>query len=72
MEHIIGLKEFREHVNVFARQVAKGKTFVVVRRSRPLFKIAPLSDETEPWEPIADFTKIKKGGVALHEILARL
>lgn len=72
MTHIIGLKELRENVDAYVSRVKKGKSFVVVRRSRPVFKISPVSEEPESWEPVIDFTRIKKGGVRLEDLLSRL
>ena len=71
MANIIGLRELRENVAVYAAQVAKGKSFVVVKQSKPLFKISPV-DEEENWETVIDFTKIKKGGVPIEEIVAAI
>lgn len=71
MQNIIGLRQLRENVGEYAAQVAKGKSFVVVRQSKPLFKISPV-DEEENWETVIDFTKIKKGGVDIKDILKNL
>jgi len=68
---IIGLKQLREHADTYISQVQKGKSFIVVRRSRPVFKISSPQEE-ELWEHVVNFTKIKKGGIALEEVLARL
>lgn len=70
MDNIIGVKELRENLETYVKQANKGKSFIVVRRSKPLFKISPLDDEGQ-WETI-DFTRIKKGGVRIEEILSRL
>lgn len=70
MRNIIGLKALRENMERYAKKVAAGETFIIFKQSKPLFKIAPLEDER--WEEAADFTKIKKGGVDIDEILARL
>jgi len=69
MEKIIGLKELRYNIDKYADEVKKGKTLIVVRRSKPLFKISPPEEE---WEEVVDFTKIKKGGVDIQDILSRL
>lgn len=70
---IIGLKELRENAEKYISEVKRGKSFIVVRRSKPIFKIAPpFEGEDGLWESIADFTKIKKGGVSLRDIIARL
>lgn len=71
MANIIGLRELRENVAEYAKAVAKGKSFVVVKQSKPLFKISPV-DEDESWEQVIDFTKIKKGGVSVENIIAAI
>lgn len=68
---IIGLKELRQNVNTYISRVKKGDSFIVIKRSRPIFKISPLTDEAK-WEPVIDFTRIKKGGVKIEELLSRL
>jgi prevent-host-death family protein len=72
MEKIIGLRDLRNNVGEYAKAVAKGESFIVVRQSKPLFKISPIDNKEENWEEVIDFTKIKKGGVELNELLARL
>lgn len=70
---IIGLKELRQNTENYIKAIEKkGDTFVVVRRSRPVFKIAPINEEDENWETVVDFTKIRKGGVDLNDLLSRL
>lgn len=69
---IIGLKELREKTEDYIKAVEKrGDSFVVVRRSKPVFKIAPVAEE-EKWETVVDFTKVKKGGIKLQNLLSRL
>ena len=69
---IIGLKELRENIENYVSQVKKGKSFVVVRKSRPVFKISPVEEDEGLWETVVDFTRIKKGGVSISDLLARL
>lgn len=69
---IVGLKELRENIQTYIAQIEQGKSFTVVRRSRPIFTISPPDQETGQWEPVIDFTKIKKGGVKIDDLLARL
>jgi len=71
-QSIVGVKELRENLEKYIMEIEKGKSFTVVRRSRPVFSIGPILDDESEWETIADFTKVKKGGVPLKEILARL
>ena len=70
---IIGLKELRENMNNYISQVKKGRSFVVVRKSKPVFKLTPLDmwGDEGVWEKVVDFTKIKKGGVLLADILSK-
>ena len=65
----VGLKEFRQDVEKYAKKAMEGEV-VVFKRSHPLFRVAPLDEE--PWEEVIDFTKIKRGGVDLDELLARI
>lgn len=71
---IIGLKELRENMDSYISQVEKGKSFVVVRKSKPVFKLMPLDEwgDGGMWEKVVDFTKIKKGGVPLTDILSKI
>ena len=68
---IVGLKELRENIDTYIAEVRKGKSFVVVRKSRPIFKIVP-SELEEQWETVADFTRINKHGVSASVILKEL
>jgi prevent-host-death family protein len=54
MMTIIGLKELSQNAGKIADRVAKGETFTVVKRSKPVFSIVPTSNgsnlaETEKW-----------------------
>lgn len=74
MENLVGLKELRQNMDSYVRKVQKGQSFVVLKQSKPLFRIVPLDiwgDEGE-WETLIDFTKIRKGGIAAEELLKRL
>ena len=70
MENIVTLKNLRENMQDYAQKVQKGYSFIVFKRSKPLFKISPI--ETGAWEEVIDFTKLKKGGINLKELLQRL
>lgn len=65
----VGLKEFRQDVEKYAKKAMESEV-VVFKRSRPLFRVAPLYEE--PWEEVIDFTKMRKGGIDLDELLGRL
>jgi len=69
---IVGLKELRENIETYLSEVKKGKSFIVVRRSKPVLKISSPEDEPELWERVVDFTKMKKKGVSIKKLLSRL
>lgn len=71
---IIGLKELRENMDNYISQVGKGKSFVVVRKSKPVFKLTPLDawGDEGVWEKVVDFTKIKKGGILIGDVLSKM
>jgi len=71
MENIVGLKELRQNIDKYIAQINKGKDFIVLRRSKPLFRLVP-PDREEDWEEVVDFTRIRKGGMPLNEIISRL
>ncbi len=42
-------------------------------KSKPVFKLSPLNiEEDSEWETLIDFTKIKKGGIKIQDMLSRL
>lgn len=71
---IVGLKELRENMDDYISQIRRGRSFVVVRKSKPVFKLAPLDEwgDEGTWERVIDFTKIRKNGVSAKDILAKL
>jgi len=68
--NVIKLKDLRENMIKYSEMIQNGESFVVFKRSKPLFKIVPVEDEK--WEEVVDFTKIQKGGVDIKEVLKRL
>ena len=70
MENIVGLKEFRMNVEKYARTAQAGTPVIVMRRSKPLFRISPMEEEN--WEVVADFTDVRRGGINIKEIISRL
>ncbi len=67
----ISLKELREQFPKYIEAISKGQSFTVVKRSRPIFQLNPISDEGS-WQTIVDFKEINKDGVSADEILAAL
>ncbi|MFA5173137.1 MAG: type II toxin-antitoxin system prevent-host-death family antitoxin [Candidatus Paceibacterota bacterium] len=72
MKNIVGLKELRNNIDSYISKIEKGESFTIVRRSKPVFKISPVSGDDEKWETVIDFTKIGKKGISLEKILSRL
>jgi len=70
MNNVITLKDFRENVAKYAERVENGDSLIIMKRSRPLFRIAPVDEGV--WEEVIDFTKVKRGGIKIEDLLARL
>jgi antitoxin (DNA-binding transcriptional repressor) of toxin-antitoxin stability system len=68
MDNLIGLKDLRLNMNKYVNEVKAGKSFIVLKQSKAIFKLTPI-DEDENWEEVVNFAKIKKGGVNLNELL---
>lgn len=71
MNNIVNLKELRENMAKYTERIEKGDSFIVMKRSKPLFRISPV-DEDEGWETVIDFTNYRKGGIPASELLNRL
>ncbi len=67
----VSLKELREQFPKYIEAIANGQSFTVVKRSKPIFQINPISDEGS-WQTIVDFTEIDKLGVSADDILTQL
>jgi len=72
MDKIIGLKELRKNLPVYEKKISAGASFVVVKKSKPIFRISPVEENETLWEEVINFTKIQKGGVSIDELLKRL
>jgi len=71
MDNIVNLKELRENMAKYSKRVEKGDSFIVMKRSKPLFRISPV-DEEEGWETVIDFTKYQKGGMPADQVIKAL
>lgn len=69
MTSIIGFKDLRLNANKYINAIARGRSFTVVRRSKPIFNIIPVDEwgDEGKWETVADFTKFKKDGVLMED-----
>lgn len=70
MENIVALKDLRLNMDTYIRKVNTGQSFIVLKKNKPIFKLEPINAGS--WEEVIDFTKIRKGGVSIDEILKRL
>jgi len=71
MENLIALKDLRLNMEKYVQKIKTGQSFIVLKQSKPIFRVAPI-EKDEKWEEVIDFTKILKGGVNIDELLARL
>lgn len=64
----------RENTESYIAQVEKGKSFIVVRKSKPIFTISPVDSWGDDglWETVVDFNEVKKGGVDAKLVLDSL
>ncbi|MFA6414825.1 MAG: type II toxin-antitoxin system prevent-host-death family antitoxin [Candidatus Paceibacterota bacterium] len=71
---IIGLKDLRENMSTYIKHAEEGKSFTVVRRSRPIFKLVPVDEwgDEGAWETVLDFRKINPRGVPVDDVIASL
>lgn len=71
IDSTVSLKVLREQFPKYIEEIAKGKSFTVVKRSRPIFQINPVNDEGS-WSTIADLTEINEEGVLADDVLKAL
>ena len=68
-EQIIGFKEFRLDADKYIKAVDKGESFLIVKRSKPVFRIEPVG---ELWETIGDFANKSGRGISATKLLSAL
>ncbi len=70
--NLVGLKELRVNLDKYIKDVERGSSFTVLRRSKPVFRMAPVdAGESEvEWGTIFDADRDNKGkGIAGGEVL---
>lgn len=70
MENVISVKDLRENMQGYAKKIQQGQSFIVFKRSKPLFKVTPIEEGI--WEEVIDFTQIERGGVEIKKLLKYL
>ena len=70
----IGLKELRENMEQYIKRVDNGESLTIYRRSTPLFKMTPISDDDDErnWESVIDFVKETGKAMPMEELLASM
>ena len=74
MPSIIGFKELRQNADRYISAVARGKSFTVVRRSKPIFNIIPVDEwgDEGRWKTVVDFRDKKGNGIEAKKLLTIL
>ncbi len=78
MAKTIAIKNFRNNISAIADKVAKGQEFIVLRHSKPAFRVIPVSvdvddDDDGSWTTVVDFTEGgKKRGMDARDVLKLL
>lgn len=74
MPTIIGFKELRENADKYISAVEKGKSFTVVRRSKPIFNITPVDEwgDEGVWEKVVDFRDKNGRGIRMEDFAEML
>lgn len=72
VRHIIGLKELRENMGTYIKHAEQGKSFTIVRRSRPIFRLMPADEwgDEGTWETLVDFRK--EGGIPIEKLITAM
>lgn len=72
--NLIGFKELRENADKYILAVSKGKSFTVLRRSKPIFNITPVDEWGDEglWESVVDFRDKKGKGIKSGDLLKML
>ncbi|MBI3626835.1 type II toxin-antitoxin system Phd/YefM family antitoxin [Candidatus Uhrbacteria bacterium] len=67
MQKLIPLKDLRLNLSKYTHEVEEnGESFMVLRKSKPVFKIVPVEEEN--WQTVVDFTEIDPKGVPLDKV----
>ncbi len=71
---IIGFKDLRLNADKYINAVARGRSFTVVRRSKPVFNIIPVDEwgDEGTWETIADFRDKNGNGIRMEDFAKML
>ncbi len=67
MNNLVSLKDLRTKLTNYTKLVSeKGASFIVLKKSKPVFKIVPIEEDS--WETVVDFTAISNKGVSFADV----
>lgn len=66
MKKLLTINELRQNMPDYIKKIKKGASFVVYKRSEPVFRIGPVEEQ---WETVVDFTEFEPMGVPASKIL---
>ena len=70
INNIIPFKDFRLNADKYIKALEKGMSFVVVKRSKAIFRLEPVG---EKWETLIDFTNGgKTKGMKIEKFISAL
>ena len=71
---IIGFKDLRENADTYINAISRGKSFTVVRRSKPIFNITPVDEwgDEGVWKTLIDFKDKKGRGINMENFAKML
>ena len=72
--NIIGFKDLRLNADKYIKAISNGRSFTVVRRSKPIFNITPVDEWGDEglWETVVDFRDKKGKGIKSEDLLKLL
>ena len=67
MQNLVSLKDLRTKLTDYTKRVSEfGESFVILKKSKPVFKIVPVDQDS--WETVIDFTDIDSKGVPMDKV----
>ena len=68
--NIVGLRELRERMDSYVDRVGKGESFLVLRKSKPVFKMEPVDKwgDEGTWKDF-DLRDVKGNGMNIGEFI---
>jgi antitoxin (DNA-binding transcriptional repressor) of toxin-antitoxin stability system len=71
--NVVGLRELRESMDSYVNRVSNGESFLVLRKSRPVFKMEPVDEwgDEGSWDML-DLRDKNGNGMNIHEFAAMI